>query len=122
MPGRRVAVVGGGILGLAVAELLSTSGDRLLLGLTTTLFFLLYGGLLLAGSWLVTRGVSWPRGPILLAQLFQLVLAWTLREEGTRGLAVLLVVSAAVVLVGMLHPASMGFLMGEEPDDADEPD
>ena len=109
------------VLGVAVAELLSTSGDRLLLGLTTTLFFLLYGGLLLASSWLVTRGVSWTRGPVLMAQLFQLVLAWTLREEGTRAIAVALVVASAVVLAGMLHPQSVGFLL-DDPEAADGPE
>ncbi|GAA1930997.1 hypothetical protein GCM10009737_36230 [Nocardioides lentus] len=108
------------LLGLAVAELLSTSGDRLLLGLTTTLFFLLYGGVLLAASWLVTRPVGWARGPVLLAQLIQLGLAWTVRDVVGVGVLVALVLVSVVVLVGMLHPASLQFMLGGPGADDDE--
>jgi len=105
------------MLGLAVAELASTEGGRLLLGLTTTLFFLLYGVLLLLSAWLVTRGVGWTRGPILLAQLIQLGLAWSIRDVVGAGVLAALVVVSLVVLAGMLHPASLHFLLVDsEPD------
>jgi hypothetical protein len=99
------------MLGLAAAELLSTDGGRLLLGLTTTLFFLLYGVLLLLCAWLVTRGVGWTRGPILLAQLIQLGIAWSIRDVESGLVLGLLVVVSLVVLAGMLHPASLRFLL-----------
>ncbi|WP_299051413.1 hypothetical protein [uncultured Nocardioides sp.] len=99
------------MLGLAAAELFSTDGGRLLLGLTTTLFFGLYGVLLLVCARLVTRGVGWTRGPILLAQLIQLGIAWSIRDVESPLVLGLLVVVSLVVLAGMLHPASLRFLL-----------
>jgi hypothetical protein len=110
------------MLGLAVAELASTEGGRLLLGLTTTLFFLLYGVLLLVCAWLVVRGVGWTRGPILLAQLLQLGIAWSIRDVVGAGVLVVLVVVSGVVLAGMLHPASLRFLLADATAGDEDPD
>ena len=67
-----VAVEGAVLVLLAVAELVSLSAVRLTMGLTTAVFFVVYGaGLLLCGL-LLHRRVSWARSPAVLAQLIQL--------------------------------------------------
>ncbi len=95
------------LVALALLELLSLSSSRLTMGLTTATFFAAFGALLIACAWLVTRGQAWARGPILLAQLIGLGLAWNLREGETTVVAVVIAVVAAIVIVGMLHPASV---------------
>ena len=95
------------LVALALLELFSLSSNRLTMGLTTAIFFATFGTLLMVCAWLVTRGQAWARGPILLAQLIGLGLAWNLRSGETTPIAVVLVVVAAVVLAGMLHPASV---------------
>ena len=57
-------------------------------------------------GWQLT-GVAVGAGPVLLAQLIQLGLAWGFRDGDTLPLAIGLAVVAAVVLAGLFHPASM---------------
>ena len=71
-------------------ELFSVSPGRVTMGLTTAVFFAAYGGLLLACAWAITHGGAWARGPILLAQLIQLGLAWNLRGGETTLVAVVI--------------------------------
>ena len=101
-----VAVEGGLLLLLAVLELRSLSADRASMAVTVAVFFLVYGVGLLLCARAVTRR-SWARSPIVLAQLIQLGVAWNYRGGSTTGLAIGLVVVAAVVLAGLLHPASV---------------
>ena len=101
------AVEGVVIVLLAVLEAASLTGGRLTMGLTTTLFFALYGGLLVVCAWLITRGGAWARGPILLAQLIQLGLAWNLRGGDTTLLSLGIGVVALVVVAGLVHPQSI---------------
>lgn len=89
----------------AVAEALSVVPDRLVLGLSTTVFFTLYGAALLLCAWGLSRVRPWARGPVLLAQLVWLGLAWNFRE--TWQVSVALVVAATAVLAGLLHPRSI---------------
>lgn len=89
----------------AVAEALAVVPDRLALGLSTTVFFSLYGVALLVCAWGLHRVRPWARGPVLLAQLVLLGLAWSLRE--TWQVSAALVVAATVVLAGLLHPRSI---------------
>ncbi|GAA1128713.1 hypothetical protein [Nocardioides aquiterrae] len=105
-----VAVEGLLLLGYAVLELASFSADRAAVALTTALFFAAYGLLLLAAAWAVTRGRSWARSPIVLAQLIQLGVAWSFRGGETTAVAVALAVVALVVLVGILLPSSIDAL------------
>ena len=103
---------------LGVAEIFALTSSKLTMGVTTTLFFLVYGVGLGAFAWLLGRLRSWTRAPIVLTQLIQLGLAWSFRSGGTTGVSVLLAVLAVVVLVGIFHPASLRAL--DEPDEPDE--
>jgi len=98
------------LVALAVLELFSLTSGRLTMGLTTATFFAAFGVLLMACGWVVTRGQTWARGPILLAQLMGLGLAWNLRGGETTLVAVVIAVVAAIVIAGMLHPASVAAL------------
>ncbi len=101
------AIEGVLLLIYGVLELISVAGDRLIMGLTTAAFFLIYGAAMLACSWGLSRARSWGRGPVLLAQLVQLGLAWNLRGGDTTPAAVALAVSAGLVLAGLVYPASL---------------
>ena len=94
-----------------VAEIVATSADRLLMGVTTAAFFLGYGVALGACAWLLTRRRSWARSPVVLAQLIQLGVAWSFWGEGTTPVAVSLAAVALVVLAGIFHPASISALV-----------
>ena len=104
------AVEGGLVVLLAVLELAALSSDRLVLGLTTATFFAVYGAGLAWCAWAITRGHTWARGPILIAQLIQLGVAWSFRGSPTTLLAIGVAVAAVVVLAGMLHPATIDAL------------
>lgn len=101
------AVEGVVIIALAVLEIASLTGGRVTMGLTTTLFFAMYGGLLLVCAWVITHGGSWARGPILLAQLIQLGLAWNLRGGETTLVSLVIGVVALVTIAGIIHPRSV---------------
>ena len=102
------------LLGYAVLELVNVSADRVAVAVTTSLFFAAYGGLLLAGAAAVTRGQSWARSPIVLAQLIQLGVAWSFRGADTTLVAIALAVVALVVLAGLLAPSSVEALSDDE--------
>ncbi len=108
-----VAVEGLVVVMLAVVELASLSSGRLTMGLTTTVFFVAYGVALVGCGLLLVRLSSWARGPAVLAQLIQLGLAWSFRGSPTTLVAIALAVVAAVVLVGIFHPASLDALSEE---------
>lgn len=101
-----------------LAELLHLTGDRAVMGVTTALFFLAYGVAMGACAWGLTRVHVWARGPVLLAQLISLGLAWNFRTGGTWPVSVALAVPAVVVLVGMLHPRTIEALNESERDDS----
>jgi hypothetical protein len=102
-----VAVEGILLLAYAVLELASVDSGRVAMGLTTAIFFAVYGAGLVACAWVVSRGHSWARSPIVLAQLIQLGVAWSFRGGDTTLIAVGIAVVAVLVLVGLLHPASV---------------
>ncbi len=93
-----------------VTELVSLDSERLVMGLTTSIFFLAFG----AGLVVCARGLyavrTWARGPVLITQLLWLGLAWNFRDGDTWPVAVLLAVGALLVLAGMLHPRSIAAL------------
>src|SRR3954471_7399238 len=93
-----------------ISELFSLTGDRLVMGLTTAVFFLVYGGFLLACARGLHTVRSWARGPVLLSQLILLGLAWSFKGGDTLVVAICLAVAAAIVLAGLLHPRSIDAL------------
>jgi hypothetical protein len=108
-----LAAVQGGLLVLyGVLEVANLSLDRLSMGVTTAAFFLAAGAGLAVCALYLQRRSSWARSPIVLAQLIQLGLAWNFRAAPTTWLAVVLAVTALVVLVGVFHPASLEALEG----------
>jgi len=84
---------------------------------TTAAFFVLLAGLLVACGWLVVHGHAWPRSPIVVAQVMFLGLAWSFRGGETTWVAIGLALVAVIVLVGLLHPASIDALTEPDPDD-----
>ena len=96
-----------------IAEIVAVSGERVVMGVTTSLFFVAYGAGLAFCAWAVTRLRSWARAPIVVAQLIQVMVAWSFRGGGTTLVAVALGLVAVVVLAGIFHPASLDALADE---------
>lgn len=89
------------------AEVVALSGERITMGLSTALFFLVYGAGLAFCAWTITRPRSWARAPIVVAQLIQLAVAWSFRGGSTTPVAIALALVGVIVLAGIFHPASM---------------
>ena len=95
-----------------LAELRSLSTPRLVMGATTSLFFVACGAGLGWCGWQLYRLRSWARAPVVLAQLIQILVAWGFRGGSTSVVAVVLIVLAVAVLVGVFHPASIRAMEG----------
>ncbi len=93
-----------------ITEAVDIDLERLTMGVTTAVFFLAYGATLIACAWGLSTVRSWARGPVLLAQLIWLGLAWNFRHGDTLAIAIGLAVSAVLVLAGLLHPRAMDAL------------
>jgi len=102
-----VAVEGAMVVLLALIETGNLDTSRLAMGLTTAVFFAVYGGGLLLCAWQLTRRASWARSPVVLAQLIQLGLAWNFRGGETTWIAVGLAAVALIVVAGIFHPDSL---------------
>ena len=98
---------------LGVLELASLRSTRLTMGVTTSLFFLAAATGLAWCAWSLWRVRRWARGPVVMAQLICLGLAWNLWGGETRPLSVGLAVVALVTIAGLLHPASTDVLEAE---------
>lgn len=98
------------LAGLGVLELASLSSLRLTMGLTTSAFFLAAAAGLAWCAWSLWRVRRWARGPVVMAQLIQLGLAWNFWEGATKPLSAGLAVVALVVIAGLLHPATTAVL------------
>jgi hypothetical protein len=95
------------LLLFGITEVATLDSDRLTMGVTVSAFFTGYGALLLLCSWGLHHGRVWARGPVLLAQLVQLGLAWNFKSGGTMPVAIGLALAAVLVLAGLLHPRSV---------------
>ena len=104
------AVEGLLLLGYGVLEGASIRAERAAMGVTTALFFVLLGVALVGCAWLVSRGRPWARSPLVVAQVIFLGLAWNFRGGATMWVAVTIALVAAIVLGGLLHPASVDAL------------
>ena len=103
-----VVLQGGCLVAFGVLELANLTSERLEMGVSTAIFFIVYGVALGACAWGLTRQQGWTRGPVLITQLIQLGLAWNVRD--TSLVAIALAVTAAVVIAGILHPATLKVL------------
>jgi hypothetical protein len=90
-----------------VTLLPSLQGERLAMGVTTAVFFIAYGAGLGWCAWQLSRLQSWARSPVVFAQLIQLGVATSFWGGGTTYLALMLGVSALIVIAGVLHPQSL---------------
>lgn len=106
---------GSALLVYGVLELFNVSSGRVVMGLTTALFFAAYGAALIWAAWAMRRGASSARSPIVFTQLLLLGLAWSFRGGETTPISIGLVVIALIVLAGSLHPASVAYLTDEDP-------
>jgi hypothetical protein len=86
---------------------------RAAMGATTSVFFIVYGVGLGCCAWALRRLRPWARAPIVLAQLIQLGVAWSLRGGTTTVASVALAVLAVLVLAGLFHPASLRALVDD---------
>jgi hypothetical protein len=91
---------------LGVLELANLRSVRLTMGLTTAAFFLAAAVALAWCAWSLWKVRRWARGPVVMAQLIQLGLAWNLWAGSTKPLSAALAVVALVVIAGPLHPPS----------------
>jgi len=97
------------LLVVAVLEVADLTPGRATMGVTTSVFLGAYGvGLLWCAAGLL-RLRTWARGPVLMAQLIQLGLAWNVRSSAT-ALSVALSVVAIVALVALVSRASRSAL------------
>jgi hypothetical protein len=98
-----------GVLVAAYGVLLAADihADRAAMGVTTSVFFVLLGAVLVMCAWHVVHGRGWARSPVVVTQVLALGLAWNFLGGSTTWVSVVLGLVAAVVLVGLLHPASV---------------
>ncbi|MFT4010823.1 MAG: hypothetical protein QM655_12375 [Nocardioidaceae bacterium] len=97
-----------------VIELFHLDSKRPEVALTAGIFFVLYAGFLVFFGWRLARAEAWARAPIVMAQLIQVAVA--LNYGGVAPLSVTFVVTAAVVLVGVFHRASIEAIESHESD------
>ncbi len=103
------------LLGVGVSVVMGSAGSRLVLDVTTTLFFAAYGGGLLVCAWGLFRCRRWARAPVVLSQLIQVLVSWSFFSGETRWVAVLLAATALAALVAVLSPPATRALVDDEP-------
>jgi hypothetical protein len=108
--GSLAAVEGVLVVSYGVVLAADIHADRAAMGITSAVFFVLLGAVLVMCAWYVVRGRGWARSPLVVTQVLGLGLAWSFRGGSTTWVSVVLVLVAAVVLVGLLHPASVDAL------------
>jgi hypothetical protein len=117
-----VALEGLAVIGYAGVQLAAAVDGVAQVAISVGVFFLVYG----AGQLLVARGLwrceGWARSGAVATQLIQLGVAWSLRDDPTTALAVVLAVVAAATAALLLTKASMAvFADADDPDGADDP-
>jgi len=103
---------------LGIAELSALSGERVAMGVSTSVFFLGYGAALAFCAWMLYRLRSWARAPVVLTQLIQLGVAWSFRGGASGATSAALTTFAVLVLVCIFLPSSVAALgEGAQPED-----
>ena len=97
-----------------VLEATHVHAGRAAMALTTSAFFLVLGGALIASARLLGQGRPGARSPVIVVQVLLLGLAWNFRGGSTTWVAVGLATVAVLVLAGLLHPASTAALTRED--------
>lgn len=110
-----VAVEALALFGVGVSVVLGSDRGRWVLDVTTTVFFLVYGSGLLGCSWGLLRSRRWARAPVVLAQLIQVLVAWSFFPGATRWVSLVLIGAAVVALVAVLSPPATQALVEDEP-------
>ncbi len=100
--------------GYGVFEATQINAIRLVVGLGAGLLLVAYGVALVLLARGLVRARRWSRGPVVATQLIQLPLAWNFREGETAWVAVLLALTAIVVLVCVFLPSSTDALIAED--------
>ena len=102
-----VALQGLGMVVFAVLEVVHTSAGNTGVAATTAVFFVAVGAGLLVFARALTRLESWARGPVVAAELIELLTAYSFLGGDTTVVAVVLAAVAVVVLGCVFHPASL---------------
>ena len=110
-----VALEAVALLGVGASVVLGADTRRLVLDVTTTLFFLAYGCGLLLCAWGLVRGRRWARAPVVFTQLVQVLVSWSFFSGDTRWVAVVLAGTALVTLAAVLSPAATRALVDDDP-------
>ena len=98
-----------------VVALTQITVTRAGLGGGVAILMLIYGLLLVFVARGVLRGRRWSRGPAAATQLILLPIAWSFRGSPTTWVAVLIAVTAVVIIIGLLHPRSTEVFVGPQP-------
>ena len=101
------------LLGYAVLEVAYATSGRVGLAVTTSIFFAVVGGALVACAYGLWHSSSWARSPVVVVQLIILLTSWSFVGGRTTPVAVVLAVGSVTTLVGVLHPRSTEALAGE---------
>jgi hypothetical protein len=101
------------VVAYGVLEAANLHADRAAMGVTTSTFFVILGGALVACAWLVGRARPGARSPIVVVQVILLGLAWNFWGGSTTWVAGTLAAVAILVLGGLLHPASTAALTAD---------
>jgi hypothetical protein len=112
-----VAAEGLVLIVLGIAEAFTIGSSRLVLGLTTTVFFIAWGlglGVVARGLW---NAVRWSRGPTVFTQLIQLLVAYSFWGGSTKAVTIVLAVAAVGVLICVFQKASTEALIGDPKND-----
>ena len=102
-----VAVEGLVLIVLGIAQALTIDSSRLVLGVTTTAFFLVYGvGLVFVAVRGLWKAARWSRGPTVFAQLIQLLVAYSFWGGATKAVSIALAVASVGVLICVFQKVS----------------
>lgn len=92
----------------------SIEGEKLAMGATSLLFFLVYGCFLGFCAWQLYQLHSWARAPMVLAQLIQILVGASFWGGSTTIISIIAVAVALLTLAGVFHPASLAAVEGDD--------